>query len=89
MCSYFSSSWENGILLNKLFTLGGRLLNQPRGKHVPKRAKSHRCAVDALGKFACNFSTFFKVSHREFFLENRLQNLNGLTDLARKNSKNN
>ena len=31
-----------------------------------QRAESHRCEVITLGKLACNFSAFFKVSRREF-----------------------
>ena len=53
--------------LNKLFTLGGRLFNPPKRKHVLKRAESHRFEVNTLGTFACNFSTFFKVSQRDSF----------------------
>ena len=65
MCSCILFSWENRIPLNKLFTPGGRLFNQPKGKHVPKRVESHRCEVNALEILACNFSTFFKVSQRD------------------------
>ena len=65
LCSCILSSWENGIPLNKLLTLGGRLLNLPKRKHVLKRAESHRCEVNTLRIFACNFSTFFKVSQRD------------------------
>ena len=83
MCSCISS-WENGIPLNKEFTLGGRRFNPPKGKNVLKRAESHRCEVNTLGILACNFSAFFKVSLRNF-LENRLQNLNAVTDLSQKN----
>ena len=61
------SSWENGIPLNMLFTLGGKLFNPPKRKHVLKRAESHHCEVNTLGIFACNFSTFFKVSQRDSF----------------------
>ena len=53
---------ENGISLNKLFILGGRLVNPSKRKHVLKRAESHRCEVNALGIFACKFSMFCKVS---------------------------
>ena len=60
MCSCILSSWENGIPLNKLFTLGGRLFNPPKRKHVLKRAESHRVEANTLGTFACNFSTFFR-----------------------------
>ena len=59
MCSCILSSLENGIPLNKLFTLGGRLFNPSKGKHVLKRAESHRCEVNTSGIFACNFSVFF------------------------------
>ena len=61
------SSWENGISLNKLFTLGGRLFNRPKREHVLKRAESHRCEVNTLGIFVCNFTTFFKVSQKDSF----------------------
>ena len=36
MCSCILSSWENGIPLNELFKLGGRLFNPSKGKHVLK-----------------------------------------------------
>ena len=49
MCSCVLSSWENGIPLNKLFTLGGRLFNPPNRKHVLNRDESHRCEVKTLG----------------------------------------
>ena len=32
-----------------------------------KRAECHCCEVNTLGKLACNFSTFFKVSLRDSF----------------------
>ena len=67
MCSCILSSWETGIPLNKLSTLGGRLFNPPKRKHMLKRAESHHCEVDTLGIFACNFSTFFEVSQRDSF----------------------
>ena len=60
MCSCILSSWENGIPLNKLFTLGGRLFNRPKRKHVLKRAESHRCEVNTFGIFACNFARFLR-----------------------------
>ena len=44
-----------------------------------KRAESHRCEVNKLGKLACNFNTFFTVNQTEF-LENCRQILNGVTD---------
>ena len=67
MCSCILSSWENGLPLNKLFTLGGRLFNRPKRKHMLKRAESHRCEVNTLATFACNFSTFCKASQRDSF----------------------
>ena len=67
MCLCILSSWENGIPLKKLFTLGRRLFNLPKRKHVLNRAESHHCEVNKLGIFACNFSTFFKVSQRDSF----------------------
>ena len=51
-----------------------------------KRAESHRCEVNT-GIFACNFSTFFKVSQRDSFLGTRLQKLNGVTDFSQENLK--
>ena len=39
MCSCILSSGENGIPLNKLFPLGGRLFNHPKGKHVLKHTE--------------------------------------------------
>ena len=47
--------------LNKLFTLGGRVFNPSKEKHVLKRAESHRCEVNTLGIFACNFSIFLRL----------------------------
>ena len=70
------------ILVNKLFILGGRLFNPTTGKHVRKRAENHHSEVNTLWKLMCNFSTFFKVSRREFFLAHLLQNLNGVTDFS-------
>ena len=67
MCSCILSSWENGIPLNKLFILGGRLFTPPKQKHALKRAECHRCDVTTLGNFACNFSTFFMVSQKDSF----------------------
>ena len=48
------------IPLNKLFTPAGRLFNPSKGKHVLKRAKSHRFEVNTLGILACNFSMFLR-----------------------------
>ena len=53
--------------MNEVFTLGGRLFNSSERKHVLNRAESHRCEVNTLGTFACNFSMFFKVSQRGSF----------------------
>ena len=47
--------------LNNLFTLVERLFSSSKRKHVLKHTESHRCEVDTLGMFACNFSMFFKV----------------------------
>ena len=38
---------------------------QPAKKKA--RAESHRCEVDTLGIFACDFGTFFEVSQRDSF----------------------
>ena len=67
MCSCILSSWENGIPLNKLFTLGGRLFNRPKRKHMLQRAESHHCVVNTFETFACNFSAFLRVSQRDSF----------------------
>ena len=53
--------------LNKLFILGEKLFNPPKRNHVLKRSESHRCEVNTLWIFACDFSTFFKVSQRDSF----------------------
>ena len=53
--------------MNELFTLGGRLFNSSKRKHVLKRAESHCCEVKTLGTFACDFSMFFEVSQRGSF----------------------
>ena len=66
MCSCISSSWENGIPLNKLFTPGGRLCNPRKRKHLLKHVESHCCEVNTLGIFACNFSMFFKGFSKGF-----------------------
>ena len=50
--------WRMESPMNKLFTLGERLFNPPKQKHVLQRAESHRCEVNTLGTFACNFSIF-------------------------------
>ena len=66
MCSCISSSWENGIPLNKLFIQGGRLFIPSKGKHVLKLAERHRRKVNTLGILACIFSTslrFLKGIH--------------------------
>ena len=53
--------------MNELFTLGGRLSNSSKRKHVLKRAESHRCEVNTLGTFARNFSMLFKGFQRGSF----------------------
>ena len=73
--------------MNKLFKQGGRLFNSSKGKHVLKRAESHRCEVNTLRILACNFSMFFICISKGFILENCLQNLNGVTDFGQKISK--
>ena len=81
MCSCNLSSWDNGILLNKLFTQDGRLFNPSKSKRVLKRAESHRCVRLTQGfllAILASFSRFFKG----FCLENRLQNLNGVADFS-------
>ena len=67
LCSCILSSWENGIPLNKLFTLGGRLFNPPKPKQVLKHAENHRCEVNTLGTFACNFSTYLRFLKGTYF----------------------
>ena len=54
-------------MMNKIFHARGKTF-QP-----DKREACAKCVlqVNTLWKFACNFSTFFKVSRKEFFLENR------------------
>ena len=47
-----------------------------------KRAESHRCEVNTLGTFACNFSMFFSGFSKGLILENRLQKLNEVTDFS-------
>ena len=46
-----------------------------------KRAESHRCEANTLAKPACSFSKFIK-SPQGNFLENCLQNLDGVTDFS-------
>ena len=53
--------------LNKLFTLWGGHFNPPKRKHVLKRAESHRCELNTLGTFACNFSTFLRFLIGTYF----------------------
>ena len=52
--------------MNELFTLGGRLFNSSKRKHVLKRAESHCCEVNTLGTLlvilAC-FLRFLKGAH--------------------------
>ena len=54
-----------------------------------KRAESHRCEVNTFEIFACYLSMFFEGFSKVLILENRLQNLNGMTDFSPKISKNN
>ena len=61
MCFVLMGEWNPP---DELFTVGARLFNPPKGKHVLKRAESHRCEVNTLG-ILCNFSTSFKVSQRD------------------------
>ena len=61
--------WENGIPLNKLFTLGRGLFSPSKGKHMLKRAESHRCEVNTLGIFACNSSMFLRFLKGVHFRE--------------------
>ena len=49
----------------KVIHTGGRLFNLSKRNHV--RAESHRCEVNTLGIFVCNFGTFFEVSQRDSF----------------------
>ena len=88
MCSCSLSSRENGIPRNKSFTLEGRLFNPPKGKHMLKRSESHCCEVNTLGFLLAILACFLRFS-KGFILENRLQNLNGMTDFSQKVSKNN
>ena len=44
-----------------LFTQGRGVLSPSNGKHVLKRAQSHRFEVNTLGNFARNFSILLKV----------------------------
>ena len=85
MCQCILSSRENGTPLNEFFTVGGRLFNSSKRKHMLKRAKSHRCEVNTLGTFACNLSMFVKVCQTGFIIENRLQNLNRVTNCSQEN----
>ena len=65
MCSRIISSWENGIPLKMLFTLGGSSTRQNE-KHVPKRTESHRCEVTTLGillVILARFLRFLKGIH--------------------------
>ena len=70
--------------MNKLFTLGGRLFNPSKGKHVLERAESHRCEVHTFGILLLILA-LFKGFSKGFILENRSQNLNGVTDFSQEN----
>ena len=45
----------------------GKTFQPVKGKHVLKRAESHRYEVNTIGILACKFSTFSKVSQRDSF----------------------
>ena len=86
MCSCILSSWENAFPLNKLFsTLGGRIFNTPKGKHMLKHAESHRCEVNTLGLGLGFLLLILEGFSKGFILENCLQNLNRVTDFTLKN----
>ena len=56
----FCPHGENGIPLNKSFTLGERLFKTSKRKNALKLAESHRCDVNTLGTLACNFGMFLR-----------------------------
>ena len=49
------------------FTLGERLFNLTRGKHVLKRAESHRCEVNTLGNLLAILARFLRFLKGFFF----------------------
>ena len=55
----------------------------PKGKHMLKRPENHRCEINTLGILDCDFGTFLRFL-KEFIIENRLQNLNRVTDCSQK-----
>ena len=59
-------------------SVGGRLFNQPRRKPVLKRAESHHCEVNTSGNLLVILARFSRFL-QGFLLENRLQNLDGVT----------
>ena len=67
-----------------IHTTGNTFQPDKRGAHAESPAESLRCEVNTLGKLACNFSTFCKVSPRDFLLD-QLENLNGVTDFSHRN----
>ena len=74
MNSYILSFLENGILLNKLFIVGRKIfLFPPKAEQVLKR-----CEVNILRKLLVNLAGFSRFVDGTLFLENPLQNLNGV-----------
>ena len=49
-----------------------------------KRPEKHRCDIKTLGILDCDLGTFLRFL-KEFTIENRLQNLNRVTDCSQKN----
>ena len=69
-----------------IFIQGGRLFNPRRGKHMLKFAESHR--ADFLthhGNLLVILTRFVRFLSKGIFLENRSQNLKGVTDLSQEN----
>ena len=67
ICSCILSSWENGIPLNKLFTLGGRRFNPPKREHLLKRAESRRCEVNTLEILLVILARFCRILKGTYF----------------------
>ena len=44
----------------RIESLSISFFNLPKGKHMLKRAESHRCEVNTLGTLACKFCTFLR-----------------------------
>ena len=53
--------------MNELLTLGGRLFNSSKRKHVLTRTESYPCKVNTLGTFVCNFSMFLRFLKEALF----------------------